>query len=108
MAADGNYIVVMVTAASEDEAVAIANHLVYHHLAACVSLFPISSTYIWDNQICQEQEWQLIIKTQQQQFSPLETAVRELHSYAIPEVIAVPVIAGSLPYLNWISTQVNE
>jgi periplasmic divalent cation tolerance protein len=105
--AAGNYIVVMVTTASQDEAVEIANHLVHHHLAACVSVFPVSSTYIWENQVCQEQEWQLIIKTQQQQFSFLETAVRELHSYAVPEVIALPVIAGSLPYLNWISTQVN-
>lgn len=102
-----DYLVVMVTASSLDEATAIANHLVEHHLAACVSLFPVSSIYTWDNQVHRDQEWQLMIKTQQDQFTALETAVHELHSYDVPEVIALPVIAGSLPYLNWISDQVN-
>lgn len=100
-------IVVMVTAASEDEAVAIANHLVRDHLAACVSLFPVSSIYTWDNQVHHEQEWQLMIKTQQDQFTALEAKVRELHTYEVPEVIALPITAGSMPYLNWISTQVH-
>lgn len=103
-----NYIVVMVTASSEDEASKIAKHLVENHLAACVSLFPVSSTYTWSNQVHYDQEWQLMIKTQQDQFSALETAIRNLHAYDVPEVIALPIIAGSLPYLNWISDQVNQ
>lgn len=100
-------IVVMVTASSEAEGTAIANHLIQHHLAACVSLFPVSSIYTWNHQVQHDQEWQLMIKTQQQHFSALESAVYELHSYDVLEVIALPIVAGSLPYLNWISTQVN-
>lgn len=101
-------IVVMVTASSEDEAVAIANHLVRHHLAACVSLFPVSSIYTWQNQVHHDQEWQLMIKTQQDKFTELETKVRELHTYEVPEVIALPIETGSTPYLNWISAQVHS
>ncbi|ABW29792.1 divalent-cation tolerance protein CutA [Acaryochloris marina] len=101
-------IVVMVTASSEDEAVAIAALLVRDHLAACVSLFPVSSIYTWDNKVQNEPEWQLMIKTQQDKFADLETKVRELHTYDVPEIIALPVTAGSMPYLNWISTQVQS
>lgn len=104
---DTDAIVVMITASSEDEAVAIANHLVHHHLAACVNLFPVSSIYAWDNQVHHDQEWQLMIKTQQDKFTALEAKVRELHTYEVPEVIALPVASGSMPYLNWISTQVH-
>lgn len=101
-------IVVMVTTSSEDEAVAIANHLVRDHLAACVSLFPVSSIYTWDKQVHHDQEWQLVIKTQQDKFTTLEAKVRELHTYDVPEIIALPVTAGSMPYLNWISAQVHS
>lgn len=101
-------IVVMVTTSSKDEAIAIANHLVRHRLAACVSLFPVSSIYTWQNQVHHDQEWQLMIKTQQDKFTELETKVRELHTYDVPEIIALPVTAGSMPYLNWISTQVHS
>jgi len=100
-------IVVMVTAPSEAEAAAIANHLIQHQLAACISIFPVSSVYTWSNQVHRDQEWQLMIKTQQETFPALEQAVQELHTYDVPEVIALPVVAGSLTYLNWISDQVN-
>ena len=98
---------VMVTVPSEEEAVAIANHLVRDHLAACINLFPISSIYTWENQVHHDQEWQLMIKTEQDKFTALESKVRELHTYDLLEVIALPITAGSMPYLNWISAQVH-
>lgn len=100
------YGVVMVTAASRTEAEMIAKTLVEVHLAACVSLLPIHSIYTWQGEVQSEDEWQLLIKTDLKKFSQLESKVRELHSYEVPEIIALPIIAGSQSYLNWISENV--
>ncbi|MUG92124.1 divalent cation tolerance protein CutA [Scytonema sp. UIC 10036] len=101
------YGVVLVTASSVEEAETIANALVEAKLAACVSIMPIHSIYTWQGQKHKEQEWQLLIKTDLGLFSTLEKKVRELHSYQVPEIIALPVVAGSQPYLQWISEQVG-
>lgn len=101
------YGVVLVTAASQKEAEAIAIALVQSQLAACVSLVPIHSIYTWQGELHQEQEWQLLIKTDLAQFPTLETKIRELHSYEVPEIVALPLVAGSQPYLQWISDQVK-
>ena len=102
-----SYGVVLVTTASRLEAEAIATSLVESQLAACVSLLPIYSIYTWQGELHQEEEWQLLIKTDLAQFHTLETKIRELHSYEVPEIIALPILAGSQPYLQWISAQVN-
>jgi periplasmic divalent cation tolerance protein len=104
---DEQYSLVLVTASSQNEAEAIAQALLQCKLAACVSLMPIRSVYTWNGEVQNEAEWQLLIKTKLQHFSQLETKVRELHSYEVPEVIALPILAGSLPYLSWISEQVG-
>lgn len=101
------YGVVLVTAGSQQEAEAIATSLVKSQLAACVSIVPISSVYTWQGELCQELEWQLLIKTDLSQFPILEAKIQELHSYEVPEVIALPIIAGSTTYLNWISEQLK-
>jgi periplasmic divalent cation tolerance protein len=95
-----NYGVVLVTAGSQQEAEAIATSLVKSQLAACVNIVPIQSVYTWKGEINQEQEWQLLIKTDLSQFTTLEAKIRELHSYEVPEIIALPILAGSEPYLN--------
>jgi periplasmic divalent cation tolerance protein len=100
---ESNYGVVLVTAGSQQEASAIATSLVKSQLAACVSLMPIHSIYTWQGELHQEQEWQLLIKTDLSKFQTLEAKIRELHSYEVPEIIALPILAGSRPYLNWIS-----
>ena len=100
------YAVVLVTTGSVQEAEAIASALVEAKLAACVSLFPIHSIYRWKGELHKEQEWQLLIKTDINQFSSLEVKIRELHSYEVPEIIALPILVGSLPYLQWIAEQV--
>jgi len=98
----GSYGVVLVTASSQKEAETIASSLLESQLAACVSLLPIHSIYTWQGQIHSASEWQLMIKTDLSLFSQLESKIRELHSYEVPEIIAMPIIAGSQPYLQWI------
>ncbi len=102
-----SYVVVLVTVSSEMEGKAIAQALVQSHLAACVNLFPIRSIYTWQDQIHDDEEWQLLIKTDLRQFSALEAKIKAIHSYDVPEIIALPILAGSLPYLRWITEQVN-
>lgn len=101
------YGIVLVTAGSVPEAEAIATSLVNSRLAACVNLVPIQSIYTWQGKLHQEQEWQLLIKTDLSQFQTIAAKIRELHSYEVPEIIAIPIVAGSQPYLNWISEQVQ-
>ncbi|BAY64098.1 MULTISPECIES: divalent-cation tolerance protein CutA [Calothrix] len=101
------YGVVLATAANVQEAQAIANALVEAKLAACVSLLPIHSIYTWQGKIHTEDEWQLLIKADLAQFSTLEAKIRELHSYELSEIIALPIIAGSQPYLQWIAEQIK-
>ncbi|MGL6137996.1 MAG: divalent-cation tolerance protein CutA [Planktothrix sp.] len=98
-----DYIVVFVTASSRSEAEKIAQVLVEEKLAACVSLMPIHSIYSWKSELCREDEWQLIIKTNLRQFEHLEIRIKQLHSYQVPEIIALPIIKGSVSYLSWIS-----
>ena len=98
---------VLVTAGSEAEAENIAKSLVEHKLAACVSLSPIRSIYLWQGEIHSESEWQLVIKTDLGKFEALKTKIQELHSYEVPEIIAIPIIAGSDAYLNWIAQSLS-
>ncbi|MEB3885642.1 divalent-cation tolerance protein CutA [Lyngbya sp. CCY1209] len=102
-----NYGIVLVTAGSKAEAEAIAKGLVEAKLAACVGLTPIHSVYTWKGEVCSEDEWQLIIKTDLSIFQALETKICQLHSYEVPEILAVPIAAGSPAYLQWISEQVQ-
>ncbi|NEP76471.1 divalent-cation tolerance protein CutA [Okeania sp. SIO2G5] len=92
--------VVWVTAASRDEAAAIAQALVAQKLAACVNIFPIHSIYTWDGAVQQGDEWQLVIKTDLDHWSVLSKTIQSLHSYDVPECIAVPIINGMPEYLS--------
>jgi periplasmic divalent cation tolerance protein len=102
------YGIVLVTAASQAEAESIADALVAAKLAACVSMMPIRSIYTWKGEVCRDDEWQLMIKTDLNQFANLEAKIRAIHSYETPEIIAIPIVAGSQPYLDWISAQVQS
>jgi periplasmic divalent cation tolerance protein len=96
-------VVILVTCGSEEEAVKISNALVEERLAACVNLIsPFRSIYRWEEKICDEKEWLLIIKTQRKRFQEIETRVKSLHSYSVPEIISLPIVEGSSSYLNWL------
>jgi periplasmic divalent cation tolerance protein len=97
-----NHILVLVTTASKEESELIAAALVESRLAACVNIFPISSIYRWQGQIQSDSEYQLFIKTDIQLFSDIEAKIKELHSYSVPEIIAIDIVAGSGSYLNWL------
>ena len=96
-------IVVFMTAANGEEAARLADMLVGAHLAACVQILPeIESVYRWEGKIERQSEVLLLAKTTRAEFDELEREVRALHSYDTPEIVAVPVTAGSAPYLEWL------
>jgi len=102
------YGVVLVTAASQSEATAIATMLIEEQLAACINVFPVQSIYRWEGTIQQESEFQLIIKTNLAKFSELSSRIQEIHSYEVAEIIALPIVAGSASYLGWLGSVVDS
>jgi periplasmic divalent cation tolerance protein len=81
----------------------IAKAVVERKLAACAQVIgPIASTYWWKGKIEVAQEWLCIIKTRRGRYRQLETAIKELHPYETPEIVAVPIVSGSKEYLSWI------
>src|SRR5262245_49814629 len=103
-----DYVVILVTAGSESEAETIAGALIEERLAACVNIVsPIRSLYRWKGKVVDDREWLLLIKTRVERFSVVETRVRALHSYQVPEVIALPIVAGAEAYLGWLRDETN-
>jgi periplasmic divalent cation tolerance protein len=102
-------IVVLMTAASQDEASRIAEMLVAARLAACVQILPeIESVYRWQGEVKREKEILLLAKTVRSRFDEIESKVRALHSYETPEIIAVPITDASAPYLGWLLAELRE
>ena len=96
-------IVVMTTTASREEADKITRELVERKLTACAQIVgPISSVYRWEGAIQQQDEWLCLLKSTRHFYPQLEAAIRELHSYDVPEIIALPVLDGCSDYLNWL------
>jgi len=101
-------IVVLMTAANGEEAARLADLLIGAHLAACVQILPeIESVYRWQGKIERQAETLLLAKTVRSKFEDLEREVRALHSYDTPEIIALPIVAGSAPYLTWLGDNVK-
>jgi periplasmic divalent cation tolerance protein len=98
-------IVVFMTAADEPEAGRIAEMLVARRLAACVQVLPgMQSIYVWEGEVQREREVLLLAKSTRANFDDLEREVRAIHSYETPEIIALPVVSGSEPYLKWLTS----
>jgi len=96
-------IVVFITASNEDEAARIAKALVEAKLAGCVNIIKnIRSIYSWQGKVKDETEVLMIVKTQKSLFDSLMKKVKELHSYTVPEIIAMPIVKGSEDYLKWL------
>jgi uncharacterized protein involved in tolerance to divalent cations len=101
-----DYILVFITASSEKEGEKIASTLIKGRLAACVNLIgAVKSTFRWKRQVSTEEEVLLIAKTKDMLFEKLKKRVLELHSYEVPEILALPVLAGFEKYLNWIEKE---
>ncbi len=102
-------LVVLVTCGSRAEARKIARSVVEQRLAACVNVLtaPGESVYRWKGKVESAREFLLIVKTTQRRFKALQTEVLRLHSYDLPEIIALTVRAGSKPYLQWVRSSVH-
>ena len=100
----GDAIVVLITAASREEADRIARRLVEDQLAACATIVPqVRSLFMWEQKLSQEDEVLLLVKSRRTRFAQLAEAVKQLHSYSVPEIIALPVVMGAADYLRWVS-----
>lgn len=97
-----SYGIVLVTVPSLELGKEIAQRLLNSKLAACINLFPVNSLYIWQGEINDDQEYQLIIKTDLNLFQELVAEIKTLHNYEVPEIIALPIINSSASYLSWL------
>jgi len=101
-------IVVLNTCGSEAEATRLARLLVDRNLAACVSVVPrLCSFYRWKGAVESAEEWLLLIKSSRPLFNELRAAIESAHSYEVPEVLAIPVVGGSAPYLDWLQANLK-
>jgi periplasmic divalent cation tolerance protein len=99
------YQLILCTCPDQNSAETIAKQLVSQQLAACVNIMPgLTSVYQWQGEIETAQEHLLMIKSQQQQFAAIETAIKAIHPYQLPEIIAVAIEQGSADYLKWIDS----
>jgi periplasmic divalent cation tolerance protein len=102
------HVVVFITAGSLEEGQTIARALVEERVAACVNIVSrIQSVYRWHDQVHDDQEVLLIAKTAAEMLGKLTTRVKQLHSYDLPEILALPIVAGAEDYLQWIDEQTH-
>jgi periplasmic divalent cation tolerance protein len=102
---DAKYVIVMTTCPTDEEANRIAAALVQGKMAACVQTSAITSTYRWQGAVESSKEVGLMIKARRANYAAIEALIRVMHSYENPEVLAIPVLAGSRIYLEWIEAE---
>jgi periplasmic divalent cation tolerance protein len=102
-----DFIIVFSTAGNAETAHRIAAALVEARLAACVQVLPIESHYRWEGALCREPEFQLQAKTRAALLPAVEALIKKLHSYAVPEILTVPIIGGSADYLTWLAASID-
>jgi len=101
-------ILMMSTTDSAELAHTIASALVESRLAACVSILPgMRSVYRWEGRLCDDAEWLLLVKTSEACFEGVRSEIRRLHTYQVPEILALPIRAGDGDYLRWLADQVR-
>jgi len=104
-----SYVVVIVTVANIEEAVKIVHSLLEERLIACANIVgPISSIFWWEGKIDEASEFLVFMKSHENHFERLSEKVSEIHSYEVPEIIALPIIKGSPPYLEWLSDSLQQ
>ena len=98
-----NFIQVITTADDEELARKIASSLVEKRLAGCVQILgPITSVYRWKGRLENAREWQCLVKTRHDLYEKVEAAIKAIHPYEVPEIIALPIQSGSVDYLEWL------
>lgn len=95
------YSMIMTTVSSDDEAKALAQHLVSQSLAACVQRLPLKSSYRWEGALCEEEEVLLLIKSRTDRYVDIEACIKGMHSYDVPEILRIPIAEGLDSYLTW-------
>lgn len=109
MVPDQKFQIVLSTCADQAQADAIAHDLIQNRAAACVNIIPkVRSVYRWQGEVASDEEYLLVIKGTRANFPRIEQRIRALHSYELPEIVAVPIETGSGDYLDWIGEQVTE
>ena len=104
-----SFIQVTTTTESREQAKKIADFLVEQKLVACVQIVgPIESTYRWKGKVENAQEWLCLIKTRDDFYKEVESAIKEMHSYETPEIIVVQILKGSKEYLNWLDDELGN
>lgn len=104
----GDELVALITASGKEEAVRIGTILVEERLAACVNIVPeVQSLFFWEGKARDEREALLIVKSRVPLWENLVARVRSVHSYSVPEIIAIPIIAGYPDYLKWLRESTN-
>ena len=102
------YVQVVTTTDSKNQAATMAQRLVESRLAACAQIIgPISSTYWWKGKIETDNEWMCIFKTRNDLYQDLERVIREIHPYEVPEIIAIPIVTASNAYLDWLGKELR-
>ena len=102
------YILIMVTASSKEEAEKIATTLLERKLIACANILgPVSSRFWWQGKIDSAEEYIIFMKTKRELFDQVADNVKQLHSYEVPEIIALPIVEGAKPYLEWINSSLT-
>ena len=104
-----SYIQVVTTTERQEDAEMIARALIDQRLAACVQIVgPITSVYRWEGRVETSREWQCWAKSRSDFYGRIEAAIRRLHPYQVPEILAVPVLAGNPSYLAWLDKEVED
>ena len=103
------YVLILSTVGKKEDAQTIANHLVSNRTAACVNIIPnLESVYTWENKLCQENEFLLMIKTTTNNEINVYEYLLDVHPYDTPEIISLPIQNGSKVFLNWIHQSVKS
>ena len=103
------YIQVFTTVEKREDAERIASTVVQHRVAACAQIVgPIHSIYWWKGIMEKAEEWLCVMKTRQDLFPALEKAIKSAHPYEVPEIVALPIVAGSKSYLDWIGEETTK
>ena len=101
-------LVVMVTAANQEEAAKISDQAVRSRQAACATTIPmVHSTYWWEGKLMSDQESMVLLKTTADKFQALQETIQRMHSYKVPEIIAIPVANGLPQYLEWVQRETS-